>query len=151
MIVRFVATLFCLCGLAKACSCVEQTQETARSVAYAIFDGTVTGIRYFENEEQRKVASRTLVTFKVAQSWKGPVGSSIQVHASDRALMCDSYKFELGQRYIVYALQVDKENGWADSYPTGTQILVIGDCILRVRQDVNAEAKVLGKAGTSSK
>jgi hypothetical protein len=151
MNLRFVATLFCLCGLVRACSCVEQTQETARSVAYAIFDGTVTGIHYFETEEQRTVASRTLVTFKVARSWKGPVGSSIQVHASDRALMCDSYKFELGKRYIVYALQVDKESGWADSYPTGTQILVIGDCILRVRHDLNAEAKLLGKAQTSSK
>jgi hypothetical protein len=146
-----MATLFCLCGLVKACSCVEQTQETARSVAYAIFDGTVTDIHYFENEDQRKIASRTLVTFRVARSRKGPVGSSIQVHASDRALMCDSYKFELGQRYLVYAIQVDKENGWADSYPTGTQILVIGDCILRVRQDVNAEAKLLGKASTRSK
>jgi hypothetical protein len=151
VIPRIVTILFCLCGLVKACSCVEQTQDTARSVAYAIFDGTATGIRYFEDEEQRKVSNRTLVTFKVARRWKGPVGSSIQVHASDRALMCDSYKFELGQRYIVYALQVDKENGWADSYPPGTQILVIGDCILRVRQDVNAEAKLLGKASPSSK
>jgi hypothetical protein len=120
-------------------------------VAYAVFDGTVTGIRYFENEEQRRVASRTLVTFRVARTWKGPVGSSIQVHASDRALMCESYEFELGRRYIVYALKVDKENGWADSYPPATQILVIGDCILRVRQDVDAEAKLLGKSIASSK
>ncbi len=65
--------------------------------------------------------------------------------------MCDSYKFELGRRYIVYAIQVDKEGGWADQYPTGTKILAIGDCILRVRQDVNAEAKLLGKARESSK
>ena len=151
MSVRLLAVLFCLAGLVKACSCVEQSQDTARSVAFAIFDGTVTDVHYFENEEQRKVASRTLVTFRVARSWKGTVGSSIQVHASDRSLMCDSYKFELGQRYIVYVLQVDKENGWADSYPTGTKILVIGDCILRVRQDVNAEAKLLGEARKSSK
>jgi hypothetical protein len=138
MILRLAAALFCLSGLVNACSCVELSQDAVHPVAYAIFDGTVTDVHYFENEEQRKILSRTLITFKVARSWKGPVGSLIQVHAWERALMCDSYKFELGRRYIVYALQVDKERGWADQYPPGTKILVIGDCILRVRQDVDA-------------
>lgn len=151
MILRLVVVLFCLSGLVKACSCVELSQDAARSAAYAIFDGTVTNIHYFENEEQRKVSSRTLVTFKVARTWKGPVGSSIQVHAAERALMCDSYKFELGQHYIVYAIQVDKESGWADLYPEGTKVLDVGGCILRIRQDVEAEAKLLGKTRASSK
>jgi hypothetical protein len=151
MIFRLAAVLFCLSGLVRACSCVEQSQESARSAAYAIFDGTVTDVHHFESEEQRKQYSRTLVTFKLTQSWKGPGGSYIQVHAAERALTCDSYKFELGRRYIVYALQVDKESGWADQYFPGTKILVIGDCILRVRQDVDAEAKLLGKARENSK
>jgi hypothetical protein len=151
MISRLPCALFCLPALVSACSCVERSQDTARSAAYAIFEGTVTDVHHFENEEQRKQYSRTLVTFRIAQSWKGPDGSSIQVHASERALMCDSYKFELGRRYIVYALQVDGEYGWADQYPPGTKILVIGDCILRVRQDVDTEAKLLGKARESSK
>ncbi len=152
MILRLAAALICLSGLVKACSCVEQSQDIARSVAYAIFDGTVTDIHHFENEEQRKVSSRTLVTFKVARSWKGPVGSSVQVHAAERALMCDSYKFELGQRYIVYAIQVDKESGWADLYPQGTRVLDVGGCILRIiSQDMDTEAKLLGKARAISK
>lgn len=150
MIFRLACALFCLSGLVRACSCVEQSQDSARSGAYAIFEGTVTDVHYFENEEQRKQYSRTLVTFGITQSWKGPGGSSIQVHASERTLMCDSYKFEIGRRYIVYALQVEKESGWADQYPPGTKILVIGDCILRVRQDVDTEAKLLGKARESS-
>jgi hypothetical protein len=151
MILRLALTLFCLSGFVKACTCIEQSQDTARSAAYAVFEGTVTDIHYFEKEEQRKVSSRTLVTFKVARSWKGPGGTSTQVHASERGLMCDSYKFELGRRYIVYALQIDKESGWADQYPMGTKILAIGDCILRVRQDVDAEAKLLGIAREDSK
>jgi hypothetical protein len=120
-------------------------------VAFAVFEGTVTDIYHFENEEQRKLYSRTLVTFKIARSWKGPSGSSIQVHVWERAMMCGSYKFELGRRYVAYALQNDKEVGWADKYPNGTKILVIGECVLRVRQDADAEAGLLGKSRENSK
>lgn len=44
MSLKLAAVLFCLSGLVKACSCVEHSQDTARSAAYAIFDGTVTNI-----------------------------------------------------------------------------------------------------------
>jgi hypothetical protein len=137
--------MFYLSGLARSCSCVELPQDSARSVAYAIFEGTVTDIHHFENGERQELFSRALVTFKIAQSWKGPNAASIQVHVWERAMICDSYKFEIGRRYVVYALQNDKEAGWADQYPTGTKILVIGDCVLRVRRDADAEAKLLGK------
>jgi len=59
--------------------------------------------------------------------------------------MCDNYKFEVGRRYIVYALQQDKESGWANQYPAGTKILTIGACILRIRTDADAEVKLLGR------
>ncbi len=151
MIWRLASTLFFLSGLARACTCIELAQDVARSEAFAIFDATVVDVHHFENEEQRKTYSRVLVTFKISQSWKGPDGPSIQVHAWERAMMCDSYKFEPGRRYIVYALQHDKENGWADQYPAGTKILGIGNCVLRVRQDADVEAKLLGKARENSK
>lgn len=151
MIQRFAVTFFMLTTLGRACECVgDISQPTARSVAFAIFDGIVTDIHHFENEEQRKLASRELVTFKVSQSWKGPVGSTIQIHAMEKPLMCEGYTFEVGKRYVVYALERDKEGGWADQYPAGTKILVIGDCILRVRNDAAAEAKRLGKSRPSS-
>ena len=146
MIWRIAVALVYLLDIATACSCVQLAQDIARSAAFAIFEGTVTDIHHFENEEQQKLASRALATFKIAQSWKGPSGSSIQVHVWERAMMCDSYKFEVGRRYVVYALQNDAMGGWADKYPSGTKILAAGDCILRVRQDADAEAKRLGKA-----
>jgi hypothetical protein len=62
--------------------------------------------------------------------------------------MCDSYQFELGKRYIVYAIQQDKENGWADQYPAGTKILAVGDCILRIVTDLPAEENLLGAGRT---
>ena len=136
--------------VASACSCVEVSQKYARAVAYAIFDGTVTDIRYFDNEKDREISSRVLVTFKIAKSWKGPAGSSIQVHVMERALICDSYKFELGRRYVVYAIQQDKESGWADQYPAGTQILATGGCTLRIRENANAESRRLGKPRVNS-
>ncbi len=64
--------------------------------------------------------------------------------------MCDSYKFSIGRRYVVYAIQQDKEGGWADQYPAGTQILATGGCTLRIREDANAEARRLGKPRENS-
>ena len=60
--------------------------------------------------------------------------------------MCNSYVLELGHRYIVYAIQQDSEQGWADQYPAGTKILGVGGCILRIREDIRAEASKLGKS-----
>ena len=151
MIVRLAVAVFCLSALVRACSCVESSQDSARSAAYAIFEGTVTDIHHFEDEEQQKTYSRVLVKFNTSQIWKGPKASSIDIHAWERALMCDSYKFELGRRYIVYALQIDKEGGWSDQYPAGTKILTVGNCILRIRRDTDVEAKLLGNAHEKSK
>jgi hypothetical protein len=143
---RLAILTLCLPWLGMACDCVEQEQPQARRAAYAVFDGTVTEIHYFETEAQQRTSSRVLVTFAVSRSWKGPVGPKIKIHNWERALMCDSYIFEVGHRYVVYAIQQDKEGGWADQYPAGTKILSVGGCILRIREDVEAEAKRLGQS-----
>ena len=102
---RRLSVLFiCFPWLAGACSCVYPNQPNAREAAYAVFDGVVTDVHYFKSEQD----GRTLVTFDISRSWKGSVGSTIKVHAEERALMCDSYVFELGHRYIVYAIQQDR-------------------------------------------
>ena len=146
---RAILALFFLPWLGMACSCVALPQAQSFSAAYAVFDGVVTDIHYFESEERRGSFSRVLVTFAVSRSWKGPVDKKIQVHAWERALMCDSYLFEVGHRYMVYAIQQDKEGGWADQYPSGTKILSIGNCILRIREDIAVEAFILGASQKS--
>jgi hypothetical protein len=147
MMLRLAVGVLCFSWTASACECVGiRDQQASSSAAFAIFEGVVTEIHHFESEEQRKASSRTLVTFTVSQSWKGPVGTTIRIHAWERAMMCESYTFEVGRRYVVYAIQQDKENGWADQYPAGTKILAVGDCILRIRQDADAEVRLLGKA-----
>jgi hypothetical protein len=142
---RLPILLLCLPWLGTACSCVELVQTQARSAAYAVFDGVVTNIHHFETEEQQRTASRTLVTFAVSRRWKGPVGPEIKIHAWERALMCDSYIFEIGHRYVVYAIQ-QNEFGFGDQYPAGTKILSVGNCILRIREDVEEESKRLGNS-----
>ena len=143
---RLAILALCFPWLGVACSCVELQQSQARSAAYVVFDGVVTDIHYFETEEQQRTSSRVLVTFAVSQSWKGPVGLEMRIHAWERALMCDSYTFEIGHRYLVYAIRQDKEGGWADQYPTGTKILSVGSCVLRIREDIEDEVKRLGKS-----
>lgn len=140
---RLAVLLFFLPCLGIACSCVQLVQPQARSAAYAVFDGVVTDIHHFETEERQKTSSRVLVTFAVSRGWKGPVGGNIKIHAWERALMCDSYTFEVGHRYVVYAIQQD-EFGFADQYPAGTKILSVGNCILRIQEDIEEEARRLG-------
>jgi hypothetical protein len=112
-----------------------------------VFDGVVENVHYFEPKNRPGGGVRVLVTFKVSRQWKGNVHSTVKVHAWERALMCDSYLFEMGKRYIVYAIEQDKEFGWADKYPEGTKVLSIGDRNLRVRtgDDVTGELRRLGK------
>ena len=130
--------------LVAACDCVTQPQSRARAQAYAIFEGVVTGVQHVD--PPKSASDRTLVSFSVSRKWKGPVGKEVKVHAAERALLCDSYTFETGQRYIVYAIRIDKESGWNDKYPAGTKIISVGDCILRIRKDIAEEAKRLGKS-----
>jgi hypothetical protein len=139
-----LALLF-LCGSfsASPCQTIELSQGETFKLASVVFDGTVTAVHHFEPEEERKFASRTLVTFSVSRRWKGTVGSTIQIHVWERAMGCEqSYTFEAGRRYVVYAGLFDKEGGWADQYPKGTKILMLR----RVAEDLDREAKRLGKA-----
>ena len=145
---RVVGILFTLAQFAFGCSCVEVSQPESFRYAKAVFDGTVVDVRHFEPEDKRGTCSRVLVTFKVSRQWKGGVHSTIKVHAVERSLMCDSYVFLQGERYIVYAIETDSEGGWADQYPRGSKILSIGDCVLRIQtgNKISPESKLLGKS-----
>jgi hypothetical protein len=144
---RPVSILLAVTASVFGCECALVSQPQAFGMAKAVFDGVVLDIHHFENAENQKVVSRVLVKIRVNEYWKGDASTTINVHAWERAIMCDSYKFELGKRYIVYAIEQDKENGWADQYPKGTRILALGACILRIarEKDVPFESKLLGK------
>jgi hypothetical protein len=59
-----------------------------------------------------------------------------------RSYGCEqSYTFQLGRRYVLFAALQDKEGGWADQYPPGTKILVLS----RVAENPDKAAKRLGK------
>jgi len=143
---RIVALLLLCPIFIFGCSCVQVSQTAAFRNAKAVFDGEVKDVHYFDSPDKPGGGVRVLVTFDVSRQWKGAVRSTVQVHAWERALMCDSYLFKVGERYILYAVEQDKENGWADKYPSGTRILAIGDCILRVRtgDDLAGELDKLG-------
>jgi hypothetical protein len=143
MICRLAVALFCMSGLASACTCVEISQDAARSAAYAIFEGTVTEIHHFEAEGPKRPYTQARITFKIAQSWKGPSGSSLQVYIWGPAACGGSYEFGLGRRYIVYA----------DQYPAETKSLALGieACAPRIRRDTAFEARLLGKSREGSK
>src|SRR6476659_6868908 len=141
---RLVLLLFCMPFSGSPCEFIELSQGETFKLSSVVFEGTVTAVHHFDTEEQRKLSSRTLVTFSVSRRWKGAAESKIQIHAWERGMAwCEqSYIFEAGRRYVVYASLLDKEGGWADQYPKGTKILKLR----RAAEDPDQEAKRLGKA-----
>jgi hypothetical protein len=130
--------------LVSACECVDVGTERAKAAAEVVFDGVATDIQYLDPPELRRNLSRVVVTFSVSRKWKGPVKTRIQVHDLEVSLMCDSYSFELGHEYIVYATLMNKDvAGFGNLYPTGTTILSTGAC-MRIREDIDVERKNLG-------
>ena len=145
---RVVGILLTLAQFAYGCSCIEASQSESFRYAKAVFDGTVIDVQKFEPQDQRAFVSRVLVTFKVSKQRKGSVHSTIKVPAVEPNLMCGGYSFLQQERYVVYAMEIDSEFGWADQYPSGSKILSIGDCVLRVQtgNKISAESKLLGKS-----
>lgn len=90
---------------AKACSCAEITDiGEAKNNSDAVFDGTVIGKKGALKLFNRSSADPVEWTFKVNEVWKGKVAPTITVQSAEASASC-GFKFQDGQRYIVYAHQ----------------------------------------------
>jgi hypothetical protein len=139
---RLSILLFGLPFMGTSCTVIDLPRSVTFKLSSVVLEGTVTDIYHFEPAELRADSSRTLVTFTVLRRLKGFPGSTIKIHAWERAMGCESaYNFEIGGRYLVYAIRADKEGGWADRYPKGTKILILN----RATEDIEQEEKQLGK------
>ena len=137
-ILSFVALLFAP-GIGFACSCSlppmgkteKQLIKLERKKSQAVFVGEVTEIiapKTASGEE----AWTAEVRFKVLQTWKGITTETVSVFTANRCCIC-GYKFEVGERYLIYAYSSDKNLG--TNFCTRTKTL----------SEANADLKVLGK------
>jgi hypothetical protein len=138
--------------------CVELSQRKSFLDATVVFRGTVVKIEDVTEQEANpadKVQVRRsspseprMVTFMADQFWKGPATRLVRVFLFLHPQEGSGYKFKSGGEYIVYTL--GKANGWGplDRLSEGERVYNVGPCILRIRSDVAAESKLLGKGRT---
>ena len=94
---------------ARACNCdlpllnrtPKQQVNQARKYACAVFSGTVLSI------DEATYLER--VTFKIEGFWKGTLSKEVVVVTSRGGGDC-GYRFEVGERYLVYAYGVNEAN-----------------------------------------
>lgn len=92
------------------CQCSRLTDPVeARRLAEAVFAGTVVA-RSVENlpmgfGSDKQPVEVTTFRFKVAEVWKGEVGSTISI-VFVSASVCH-FEFEVGRKYLVFAVPVD--------------------------------------------
>ena len=103
-IVACAAVSFCIIGVlarpASACSCVPPPPpEQALEEAEAVFVGMVTRL---DQREPHGRLPQVQVTLRVQRSFKGDLGSTVEIHTATSSAAC-GFSFREGQRYLVYA------------------------------------------------
>jgi hypothetical protein len=118
---------------AAACECVDATISEGREWADMIFAGEVKHVEQSNGSEQNGIGS--LVTFRVADVWKGAPRRTTKIFILARDISCTGTVIQPGDRFIVYARQSAKK------------IATASTCI-RTRNLKNAkeDIKILGKS-----
>ena len=140
----FVALLFAP-SIAFACSCSlptigkteKQLIKLERKKSQAVFVGEVTEI-IIPKTSTGEESWTAEVRFKVLQTWKGITTETVSVFTANICCIC-GYKFDAGERYLVYAYSSDKD--LATSICKRTKPL----------SGANEDLKVLGKSNISKR
>ena len=105
--------LFTLSPETLACECLGGTASGREALpAYsAVFLGYVVNIKLLTSdspvrENEYRFDDQAEVTFRVRRSWKGAEQQIVKVLTATQGPAC-GYPFQVGQYYLVYALQAD--------------------------------------------
>lgn len=88
---------------AGACTCIADTVSGARDWADLVFAGEIKHIKQWSNPGQD--GTGLLVTFQVADIWKGDVRRTAKIFISSLDIACTGTVMQNGDRFIVYARQ----------------------------------------------
>ena len=94
----------CTCSLPDPAKSLRKQVTEARNESRAVFVGEVVAVSSDPN------ALAVEVKFKVQRSWKGSRASEITITTGRGGGDC-GYRFEIGQRYLVYASGTEKQLG----------------------------------------
>jgi hypothetical protein len=130
VVVMFLVTkagFACDCGLPRTGNPFKQVVTEARNKSKAVFSGTVVAI------DKKPGDLYVAVRFKIEESWKGTLSKEATVFTGQGGGDC-GYKFEVGQRYLVYAYRYNDTD-------LGTNICQRTANLIEAAEDL----KVLGK------
>jgi hypothetical protein len=99
VVVMFLVTragFACVCDLPRTDKPIRQVVTEARNKSKAVFSGTVVAI------DKKPGDLYVAVRFKIEESWKVTLSKEATVFTGQGGGDC-GYKFEVGQRYLVYA------------------------------------------------
>jgi hypothetical protein len=93
------------------------------------------------------VSGFKIVTFQVSEVWKGRMTAMVQLFVFERPPTGGGFIFQQGGDYVVYALDVVNQRApMVEKYSTRSKVYGLGlGCVMRVRRDVNVEAKQLDR------
>lgn len=117
----------CDCDLPRSGKPFKQVVAEARKKSKAVFSGTVVVI------DKKPGDLYAAVRFKIEESWKGMSSKEATVFTGQGGGDC-GYKFEVGQRYLVYAYRYNDTD-------LGTNICQRTASLIQAAEDL----KVLGK------
>ncbi len=117
----------CDCDLPRAGKPIKQEVAEARNKSRAVFLGTVVAI------DKKPGDLYVAVRFTIEEFWKGALRKEVTVFTGQGGGDC-GYKFEVGQRYLVYAYRYNDTD-------LGTNICQRTTGLIEAAEDL----KVLGK------
>jgi len=151
------ASIVLLVSILASGECISVSQKVAFQHAAVVFRGRVTRIQDLTGSRQAGIQQATippvvidsaapqLVTFLATTGWKGPVRDEMTVFVFRNPPQGSGYSFKHGSDYIVYGVGEAKSHWPAlREKGGGGPIFDIGMCVLRVRTDIDKEAKLLG-------
>ena len=98
-----VACVVCSLELVGGAECVGFRVDHYKQYAEVVFSGTVRKMKQLDS-------ARTVLTFDVAEVWKGEVGNSFVIHQLIESI--DSFRFPidaLGEKHVVFATRLDAD------------------------------------------
>jgi hypothetical protein len=101
----FLAYLVLILAVPSSFACKPEVpgQRQAFKRAVSVFIGEVVNVAESDLQPVKGKRYFVSVTFKVLQYWKGRGAPEITVRSEQGALSCNLFRFERGEKYLVYA------------------------------------------------
>ena len=128
----------CQCAMPPASQSQQEIAKQALSDSAAVFAGEVVEIDRPSRPLKSSIDPVT-VTFRVSESWKGPVRGMLKVRTPVSGVSC-GYSFRSGESYLVYASEASIVEG------EGLEVLLCSET--KPLSEASADLEALGNGET---